>query len=671
MNKVDGNALNGKEISFTDEYTIKKVCSEDKIELEIKKNDDYYNIFQNQVIGNVSAVVGCNGAGKTTLLNYIMDSNWIRFKKQEYRQGYEEYTKERYENGKTVQIFKDNNQLIIVHNLDRELICKYAASKVISITAESYRGGAVLDYQKVTRVYLTNSSYINKDGYSLKSGLPDTIWLIPATLKTLSKTYYKNIVGLNNRNTQYNKIQQIIINHRNEMTFQSICDILYFHYLESKNLLINFAGKVSNELNITVNSFINILEYKYEDKKEENLDENEEKYWSNIKRKIENYKLFSNREEYSLIDSLKLNLLFELNAIFGFNLTKYQDLKLDILCNDIKNLTDEIIKEYYKNAIEEINEFENILSGFEYVKNALPKNDMAYKIYLNVSMEKDHINYGSFLSFIHKKAKEQNSFILKYLNVDNLKMSSGEHAYLNIFSWLNLLNFFNIIDPTIQKSTQDNILLLIDEIDLYLHPEWQRKMVSFLLSELQNQFKGKRIQVIFATHSPIILSDIPKSNIVYLKKSNNQTIIDERNVHKESFAANIFNLFNDSFFLDAKGAVGEFAINQVNKVYKELSDIIHGRNNENIDIERHKKIDFIIDNIGEPLIKHKLEKMKLKAFPEYNDSVIENQKKLIEELRKNISNKSDCKNLKNLYEQLSTITTDIGRLIHKTGDSHD
>ena len=53
-------------------------------------------------------------------------------------------------------------------------------------------------------------------------------------------------------------------------------------------------------------------------------------------------------------------------------------------------------------------------------------------------------------------------------------MSSGERAMQNMFSWLTLIPKLDKI-MSIERETTQNMLLLIDEIDLYSHPEWQRR----------------------------------------------------------------------------------------------------------------------------------------------------------------------------------------------------
>ena len=51
-------------------------------------------------------------------------------------------------------------------------------------------------------------------------------------------------------------------------------------------------------------------------------------------------------------------------------------------------------------------------------------------------------------------------------------------------------------------------IVLIDEIDMHLHPSWQRK----ILAALKNVFP--RIQFIVTTHAPAVLANVPRENIL-------------------------------------------------------------------------------------------------------------------------------------------------------------
>lgn len=114
-------------------------------------------------------------------------------------------------------------------------------------------------------------------------------------------------------------------------------------------------------------------------------------------------------------------------------------------------------------------------------------------------------------------------------------LSSGEMSILNLFGRLYS-----------GKKIYGNIpnkLLLIDEVDLGLHPEWQRLWISDVLPLISEILcsDDQELQVIITTHSPIILSDILNQDIIYLG---------DGELQEKTFGQNIYTLFNNSFFLD-------------------------------------------------------------------------------------------------------------------------
>jgi predicted ATP-binding protein involved in virulence len=67
-------------------------------------------------------------------------------------------------------------------------------------------------------------------------------------------------------------------------------------------------------------------------------------------------------------------------------------------------------------------------------------------------------------------------------------------------------------------------VVLIDELDLHLHPEWQRKIIK----ALRDTFP--KVQFIATTHSPFLIQETGKGQLIILKNSK---------VHKISSAANL------------------------------------------------------------------------------------------------------------------------------------
>jgi len=53
-------------------------------------------------------------------------------------------------------------------------------------------------------------------------------------------------------------------------------------------------------------------------------------------------------------------------------------------------------------------------------------------------------------------------------------------------------------------------IILIDEIDLHLHPAWQRRAITLLRSTFPN------VHLIVTTHSPFVIKELPKSALVNL-----------------------------------------------------------------------------------------------------------------------------------------------------------
>ena len=147
-----------------------------------------------------------------------------------------------------------------------------------------------------------------------------------------------------------------------------------------------------------------------------------------------------------------------------------------------------------------------------------------------------------------------------------LQPSSGEMAYLMM--WARLYNAFaNMRDG---RGGQKNALLFMDEAETAMHPEWQRQLVSRVIRLWEAMMPADcHLQIVFGSHSPILLSDIPKGNVLFLGR--NKLERKEMESIADTFGANIFDLYAKPFFLE-KGPVGEFARQKINKLLQYLRD---------------------------------------------------------------------------------------------------
>ncbi|WPB77259.1 AAA family ATPase [Archangium violaceum] len=63
-------------------------------------------------------------------------------------------------------------------------------------------------------------------------------------------------------------------------------------------------------------------------------------------------------------------------------------------------------------------------------------------------------------------------------------------------------------------------VVLVDEIDLHLHPKWQRQLISYLTERFPNT------QFIVTAHSPLVVQSATDANIVVLKREGDHVVID-------------------------------------------------------------------------------------------------------------------------------------------------
>lgn len=189
-----------------------------------------------------------------------------------------------------------------------------------------------------------------------------------------------------------------------------------------------------------------------------------------------------------------------------------------------------------------------------------------------------------FLNWYYTEIKKETSFVKRNLIFRWKPTSSGEVAIANLFAYLDDA----IQNLKIRKNNQ-NVLLILDELDCYLHPKWQQCVVQMFFDRLQ-EYVDCLFQVIITSHSPIILSDICNDNILKLEKFQAQL------EKKKTFGADISHLYYDSFFM-SEGDIGDFAKQKIGYAIKELKKEY---------LAEEEKIYFIIENIGQDVVRERL-----------------------------------------------------------------
>ncbi len=90
-------------------------------------------------------------------------------------------------------------------------------------------------------------------------------------------------------------------------------------------------------------------------------------------------------------------------------------------------------------------------------------------------------------------------------------------GYQNVAAWVGDLMFrVNQTFDDFKKPLNARGLLLIDEIDLHLHPKWQRRLHIFLTTKLPN------FQIIATTHSPLTAQQAAENELYALQRDGAQ-----------------------------------------------------------------------------------------------------------------------------------------------------
>lgn len=198
--------------------------------------------------------------------------------------------------------------------------------------------------------------------------------------------------------------------------------------------------------------------------------------------------------------------------------------------------------------------------------------------------------------------------LLKNKNNDSINfslLSSGEKQF--VYSISSILYHLKNLDSVSDNKTQyKNINIVFEEIELYFHPNLQRKFIDELLKSIDRlQLENiTSLNIIFVTHSPFILSDIPSNNVMFLNVEKGKSL--QELEKKKTFGANIHELLMSNFFFDESVFIGEFSKNKIEEIIKELNSV---NEKSKLTQERKEYINKFISTIDEKIIRTKLREM--------------------------------------------------------------
>ncbi|MFS9242751.1 AAA family ATPase [Streptococcus infantis] len=545
-------------INFSDEYKVDFYFETN--ELRIDKNPDYIENFYGESIYNISPIVGINGTGKTTVLNIISYYSPDKFEHDPDNQYFFLFELGKREDKVRFKISSTN---LSVKNLpaggtfyrkqDGSFDCDpeyYEEDKNIIYVNLQSKGGGTIGYRTA----------LNPKG--LVMFINSYFWLSDREIisSALSSSLKIECYGLKD----YSDSIPRGINAIGFLIYKSIHNIFYEE--------VEFIKKCLSE---------------------PLLDECE-KYL---------------KEDVSDYEDSGFNLLLDIVKELNQNEVKEEG-------NKLKDETRKVKKDYVESIIDIVKIFREIRENGSLIDNKSSSILLKYSNNRRLFEDLNNrlVQYTKSKELMRNLCYRLNENFNNYYLLEenpNYHMSTGEGNIIEIFS--QLYTYLSM-----HEESSEDIILLVDELESGMHLEWSRRLIQILIDNLseilEDEGKGRKIQLIFTTHSPYMLSDIKPGNVIMLEK-NQETGYSEGKVLQNTFAKNIQEIMRENLI---DNIYGDFALAKIDSMISILNGEVQEGNEEELLKEIHL--------ISEPILRNKLLEMYDKK---YNTSEFSIEKQLL------------------------------------------
>lgn len=551
--------------------------------LKIGRNNSIPKHFWGNGIYSLSAIVGGNGVGKSTILRFVLDAV-VEGAVDQDLQGCIVLERDG-------TLYKCTRNCELKVDGDKEVDIVEIESGNINTFFYSGHFSALFDYSDVRTVELTGM-YNATDNFRLVKDLQDYSNVDTMHLSNNLQSHLFAYQAQNNYRICYLLSQQQIRRCLDDLNFPKYI-IISANTSGLKAIEVNYAGKFN----------------RYQ---------------------IPNFKRIRNSFKDNVLANLIYYNLVNTVADQDFIRTEAYDF-LVRWCDTYNEDTHDILnfyREYVTNEQmdETLRTFLNDIHWCLEIVDEICSFDDTIGYYIDISNDN-----GSLYNLVEHLLANRIYLTAKFFDMsyshslsDITVLSSGEQELLNLFS---RLYYAVVVGPTKFDNLHSPSLLLLDEAEIGFHPEWQRQYVNRLCKFIQLLLvpAGHDFQIILTSHSPIILSDIPKCCTNFLKEVNGQ-IMNNRDEQTETFAENIFNLYRRSFFME-DGLIGRFASNKIDALKARIEQCHSRMGMEAIRQE--------IANIGDTFIKgYLLKELDCMSDRLSNDEQIAYYQAKIEELRR-------------------------------------
>lgn len=571
IKKID-RCFENQSFNFSNDYHVEYDIKNKK--LKITKNDNnVLKDFFSPKIKSINLVVGKNGSGKTTLFDLLglkkvdrynlfnLNNNndgWFALYKCNNKEGF-------YVEGFNPDLLFINQELIneqlinplyavhFYYDFNRMELCdKFFANSNTHINLpflfynKEITNSSLL---KITNYHFT-VGYLIRRKYIKTGNLADLYYLASNNynfFKEIDDSDLKIMIKIS-KNYNFSQLDEIFKNKFNHDEYSNLLITDRYRYRLFKEIV--YAG------------------YKFIENSEKQI-----KYIAEI-----------NNVNTNLIILEKINQMCAIACKYikkySYSFISYS--YLDELCHNISQLP-----EYYLNyQYLAINEKEDDYLGIE-ISLTETFNQNVYEILRLYELLSGRLNFDYLKQIFQVHLNHQ--------------ISEGELGLINTYSGI----YYAL---TNEYKNQKSAIILLDEPDKSFHPMWIASFIDNLIKLVESIDNEMTYQFIISTHSPFMLSDVPKEAITCIDIVNHHRIVSQA---KTSFASNYYDIIKDTFFL--KDSVGTFAKRKINEIIEEINNLNSNTNQETI-----TKLNNLINIIDDPYLKNTLSLQLNKKIAKFN-----------------------------------------------------
>lgn len=191
--------------------------------------------------------------------------------------------------------------------------------------------------------------------------------------------------------------------------------------------------------------------------------------------------------------------------------------------------------------------------------------------------------FPEILDFKFESSESLKNYVLFKTKDGWFRYTQLGYGYQSMLSWIiDLCKRMFDRYPESQDPLLESAIVLVDEIDLHLHPKWQRDIISFLSKSFPN------VQFIVTSHSPLVIQSMDEVNLYTLHRHENLVKVEkcpytnfigwtveeilrdimklDKDIHSDEYQENM-NLFDEG--------LDENDISKAKQAYDVLRKILH------------------------------------------------------------------------------------------------